>query len=193
MNKGQCIVKTHAGFTLVELLATIAVATILLGIATPSFIEFSRKTRITTYTNDFVATMNFARSEAIRRGATVTICHTNNETACSGTWSDGWLVFTDKNGNGAIDTTDNDEILRTHEHFASGYALGTNDTFANNIIYGPDGAANDIGVFAVCHGTETKGARAIIVTRLRPRTATDTDGDGIPNKDTGNIASCTDP
>ncbi len=179
------------GFTLVELLATISIATILLAAATPSFVEMSRKNRLVTYTNDFIATVNLARSEAIRRGAPVSICHSNDTTSCSGTWSDGWIVFYDKNGNDAVDP--GDSVLRTHEALSQSYSLGTNPTFAAGITYGADGAATNTGVFAVCHDGNTVGARALILTRLRPRVAQDTDGDHIPNKDAGNITSCTNP
>jgi type IV fimbrial biogenesis protein FimT len=180
------------GFTLIELLATIAVATILLSIATPSFIETSRRNRLTTYANDLIATVNLARSEAIRRGAPVTICHSNDAKTCSGGWSNGWIVFADLNGDGAIDS-DTDPILRTHEALSASYALGTDDSFKDVVTFGADGAATDVGVFAFCQGGKKVGARAVILTRLRPRTARDTDGDGVPNTDAGNIASCTTP
>jgi hypothetical protein len=46
----------------------------------------------------------------------------------------------------------------------------------------------------VCHANELKGAKAVVVTRLRPRTARDTDNDGVPNMDdTKNLDSCTAP
>jgi type IV fimbrial biogenesis protein FimT len=191
-------INVQKGFTLVEMLATIAVATVLLGIATPSFMDMTRRNRTTTYSNDLIATINLARSEAIRRGTNVSICHTSNGSACAaantGAWGDGWLVFTDANGNGSIDAADKDTILRTHEGLATKYTLAS-AKFKDNIIYNSDGAANDTGVFAVCFNSQLKDARAVIVTRLRPRTARDTTTppDGIPNTDTGNLASCTAP
>lgn len=184
----------HKGFTLVEMLATIAVATVLLGIATPSFVQMSRRNRLLTYSNDLVATINFARSEAIRRGSTVTICHSNDAATCSGTWSDGWIVFADPDGDGARDTSDaNEVLLRTQEPLAHSYTLAGSAVFADHIIYNADGAAQGTGVFAICHDDETNGARAVIVTRLRPRSAQDTDNNGIPNTDVGDLGSCTEP
>lgn len=186
--------KKHKGFTLVEMLTTVAVATILLSIATPSFIEMSRRNRLITYANDVIATVNLARSEAIRRGSPVSICHSDDGKTCSGNWSDGWIVFADINGDGVKDA--DEPILRTHAALTATYTLAsTTATFKDHIIYGADGAANDTGVFAVCHANELKGARAVVVTRLRPRTARDTNDppDGIPNTDTGNLTTCTTP
>jgi type IV fimbrial biogenesis protein FimT len=155
----------------------------------------SRRNRLVTYSNDVIATINLARSEAIRRGAPVAVCHSGDGTTCSGTWSDGWIVFVDANGDGDKAADPDDPILRTHGALSSKYTLGGSANFVDHIIYGGDGAANDFGVFAICHDTTLEGARAVIVTRLRPRTARDTDNpqDGIPNTDTGNLDSCTDP
>jgi len=183
------------GFTLVEMLATIAVSTILLSVATPSFIEMSRKNRLVTYSNEVIGTINLARSEAIRRGAPVSICHSNDAKTCSGGWNDGWIVFVDANGNGTKEADPADPVLRTHEALTRTYTLAsTTADFADHVIYTGDGAAAATGVFAVCHANELKGAKAVVVTRLRPRTARDTDNDGVPNlDDKKNLDSCTAP
>jgi type IV fimbrial biogenesis protein FimT len=62
------------GFTLIELLITIAIASILLAIAVPSFNGLIVGSRLTTQANDFVAAVNFARSEAIKRNSSVSLC-----------------------------------------------------------------------------------------------------------------------
>ena len=60
--------KINQGFTLVELMVTLAVAAIILAIAAPSFSQMIRDHRLITTANDFMGTMQLARSEAIRRG-----------------------------------------------------------------------------------------------------------------------------
>jgi type IV fimbrial biogenesis protein FimT len=63
-----------AGFTLVELMVTLAVLAILLGIAVPSFQSVIQNNRLNTAINDVLGAMNFAKVEAIRRNATVRFC-----------------------------------------------------------------------------------------------------------------------
>jgi type IV fimbrial biogenesis protein FimT len=180
------------GFTLIELMVTLLVAAILLGVAIPSFVDLSVRNRVVTATNDFISTVNLARSEAIRRGITITICGTDDGTGCDAdAWSSGWIVFVDTDGNGDLDG--GEQIIRVHGGLGTNYTLAADDAFATSVSYGADGSADNTGVFAVCHEGEVKGARAIVLTRLRPRVSTDTDGDRIPNIEGGNIADCTDP
>jgi type IV fimbrial biogenesis protein FimT len=89
--------KFNQGFTLVELMVTLAVAAIILAIAAPSFSQMIRDHRLITTANDFMGTMQLARSEAIRRGVQVTMLPITQ-----GDWSSGWNVFTDWNGNESI-------------------------------------------------------------------------------------------
>jgi len=82
----------HAGFTLIELMVTISVLAVLLGIGVPSFRNMIEGNRITTVANDLVNGLQFARSEAIKRGANVTLCSTNDQDTCSGAWTNGWVA-----------------------------------------------------------------------------------------------------
>jgi type IV fimbrial biogenesis protein FimT len=185
-------VKAHQGFTLVELLTTIAVAAVLLGLATPSFMQMTRRNRVITYANEVISTTNLARSEAIRRGLPVIICHSSDQETCSGTWSDGWITYVDLNSNSTQD--DDEPVLRIHEGLQASYTINASAAFADQITYGADGGANDTGVFIVCHDDDTKGSRAVLVARLRPRVAQDSDNDGVPNLDLhNNVGSCTAP
>jgi len=65
----------HArGFSLVELMVTIAVLAILLAIGIPSFASLIASNRLTSATNELVAALQTARTEAIRRNVRVTVC-----------------------------------------------------------------------------------------------------------------------
>jgi type IV fimbrial biogenesis protein FimT len=93
------------GFTLVELLITIVVVSILLATAVPSFMQAIKNNRVAGQANSLVVSTQMARTEAVKRGASTTICAANADLdACSGNndWSTGWIVFSDLNRDGAI-------------------------------------------------------------------------------------------
>jgi type IV fimbrial biogenesis protein FimT len=81
----------QAGLTLVELVITLVVAAILATIAVPSFRAHVQNTRVATLTNDVVALVHDARSEAITRGAPVVVCASPDGIDCHGSWKDGWM------------------------------------------------------------------------------------------------------
>jgi type IV fimbrial biogenesis protein FimT len=85
----------YRGFTLLELMFTLTVAGILLGVGVPSFFEIIRNNRAAANINELSTAFAIARSEAIRRGAMVTVCRSSNGTACGASWADGWIAFVD--------------------------------------------------------------------------------------------------
>lgn len=91
------------GVTLVELMVTVAVLAIVTAIAYPTFSDVLRSNRASTATNELVASLALARSEAIRSAHPTAVCPSQNGTACNGTWADGLLVWEDRNGNGTLD------------------------------------------------------------------------------------------
>lgn len=86
------------GFTLVELMVTIAVAVILVSLATPSFVRMLAADRMANETNELVAGLNAAKSEAIRRGTAVTV--RARDDANPNDFHRGWTTFTDADADG---------------------------------------------------------------------------------------------
>jgi len=128
----------ETGFTLMELIVTIVVVSILVAIGVPSFIAIMQNNRAAAMTNEFVSSLNLARSEAIKQGVPVTVCASANanQTACggAGTWTNGWIVFTDPDSDGTLASV-NDRI-KVRE------ALPTGATFAttqSRVTYAPTG------------------------------------------------------
>jgi type IV fimbrial biogenesis protein FimT len=122
-----CSRKPPAGFTLIEVLSVITIAAILMAFAVPSYLSVTNSNRIASEVNGLLSDMQYARSEAIKEGQTVSICSSSNATTCSGVpvWANGWIIFSDVNGDGAVNGADT--ILRAGAPFAAG------DTFnANN-------------------------------------------------------------
>jgi type IV fimbrial biogenesis protein FimT len=144
-----------SGLTLVELLVTIAVGTILLTAAVPSFREVIANNRVATQANTLVTALNLARSEAVRRGVRVAMCKSGSSTSstpgCStvANWEAGWLVFVDNNGDGNCADgdgdgrcdSDNGEILRVAGPLAQGMTLRPGTNYTNWVAYLPTGTA----------------------------------------------------
>ncbi|MDR2259872.1 MAG: GspH/FimT family pseudopilin, partial [Azoarcus sp.] len=100
--------KNHCGFTLYELLITLAIIAILTAIATPSFGTLIQRNRVASAASDIIASITYARSEAIRRGRAVVICPA--ETGLQ----DGWTIEAGS-ASGAFPTCGGDNILLQHE------------------------------------------------------------------------------
>ena len=84
----------QSGFTLVELMVTIAIAAILLGLGVPSFRTLIENNRIAAASNDVVTGLQFARSEAVKRALLVSFCGTTNQSTCDAAATAGLLVRT---------------------------------------------------------------------------------------------------
>jgi type IV fimbrial biogenesis protein FimT len=117
----------HSGFTLVELLTTVTIFTTLLSLAIPEFRSMAERNQIATAHNAFLSTIQFTRSEAIKRGNNVIICKWDNiQATCDSarSWKNGWAVFDDKNGNGNKEA--NEEIIRIHKTLPSNIQMHYN-------------------------------------------------------------------
>jgi type IV fimbrial biogenesis protein FimT len=121
------------GFTLVELACVVGISGILLMLAIPSFIDLIRASQLTAQSNHFIAAVNFARSEAIKRNDRVFIC-VRSGTRCDVTseWEKGWLVFVDRNGNRLADVG---ETIGVFDALASGYVLRSNASVRSLAFY----------------------------------------------------------
>jgi len=86
----------QTGFSMTELLITLVVAAVLLGVAAPSMQAASQNARISALHNSLTGSLQLARSEAIKRTSFVTVCARGNDDASCGTdWKNGWIVFVD--------------------------------------------------------------------------------------------------
>ncbi len=187
--------RSSQGVTLIELMVVLAIAAIMLTVAVPSLRESFTRNRLTNQANTFMAALNLARTEAIRRGQSVTLCKSSDGNSCQTTgknWEIGWIAFvdTDKNGTRNTGSGSTETLLRAWPALPSGYSLRPNANFDNFLRYNPRGEANNQGTFAICYNNQRVDAKAIVITRLRPRLGHDRNGNRIPENDAGDISSC---
>ena len=131
------------GFTLIELVVTMAVAAILVAVAVPNMRTFIQNGRINTQTNDLIGDISLARSEAIKRRKSVGVCKSTNGTTCAGggNWRDGRAVFVGTGFEGAWQA--GDTILRFREQLASAAdTLNASAAMPYPIIFSPNGTSN---------------------------------------------------
>lgn len=159
------------GFTLIELIVTISIVAILVGMALPGFTSIISSTRLTTYANELVASLNLARSEAVKRGVQVSI---RRKGSTSQNWDSGWDIFTDVDGDGVFDAADT--LLKTYPALTNGFTLRTGAVgYQDFAAYLPSGLSlSAIGdTFRLCASSaDTANARAIAINALgRPKTS----------------------
>lgn len=124
------------GFTLIELMVTIAIAAVLLMLAAPSFVDFRRNSELTSTTNTLTASLNAARSEAMKYGAFAMIVPRDNSN-----WRTGWRVFVDKNLNQVFDDGV-DELVLEQGDLANFLSITGNGSAAESppyVIYNGSG------------------------------------------------------
>jgi len=168
-----------SGFTLIELMVTLAVAAIILTVGVPSFVSMTRDNSLITQTNELVADINLARSEAVKRGTRVVLCRSANPAAatptCGGnanTWTTGWLMFADTNRTGTYVAAD-DTLIRIGQPTGGTLTVITNNVANNNLEYNADGTTNEGGgtaLFVICDDRGASKGRQIQVNAMgRPR------------------------
>lgn len=154
------------GLSFIELLVTLAVATIVLAVGVPSFADMRREYRLSVFSNDLHAAMLLARSEAIRRGHRVTLCSSQDALQCSAGvgWEAGWIVFADPNANARVDS--GEALILVRNAAFPGVVAPGNATLARYLSYVPSGSSRSItgalqmGTIRVCNG---KHERALVV------------------------------
>jgi type IV fimbrial biogenesis protein FimT len=130
------ITEREKGLTLIELMITMALMSIVLVLGIPSFQEIIKNNRLTTATNALVGSLNLSRSEAIKRNVRVTVCKSSTGAGCtdSGTWDQGWMVFTDPN-NSTTYESDAETLLFVWEGVDGNLKMTGEADVANYVSY----------------------------------------------------------
>ena len=162
---------TAKGFTLLELMVTVAVAAILATLAAPSFRQYILNQRIKSASYDLISALSLARSEAITRNCNVNIVQNG------GSWIGGWVVTTDA----GTCTGGTATQLFTHEAFNSGISITAPGNPAT-ITYGRGGRTTTAAtVFTLGSASTVNGVNPRYVTICLS---------GVPRSTTSNSGGC---
>jgi type IV fimbrial biogenesis protein FimT len=124
------------GFTLIELIFTVVILAVLLGLAAPAMRDLVLDQRVKTAAGDVHAALMYARSEAIKRNQFVALCAKNDTSdGCQNStdWARGWIVYLDGDGNGF--PTLAGDILRKQDALSDITVTGT----GSNVTYQGNG------------------------------------------------------
>jgi type IV fimbrial biogenesis protein FimU len=146
--------KIQSGFTLVELMVTIAVAAILLAIGVPSLTSLYENARVNNNIDKIQGILVFARNQAINYGTTVNVCSFATATTCGATadWSGGIRVF-------VVDANNVKIELRVIDNFNdSDKVKGP----SNNITFTADGLSSDVDII-YCPSGKTDLSKSVSV------------------------------
>lgn len=168
------------GFTMPELLISVAIIAILLALALPAFNSLVLDNRIVAMTNRFVADLRLARSEALKRNSRVVVCRSGDIRAanpsCGGasqTWTQGWLIFANSDANTVFDSG-TDTLIKVGEGISDAQlSIISNSSGDSAISFNPDASTNQAGAtlhWAICDNRgATHGRRIEVPPTGRPR------------------------
>ncbi|GGE80508.1 GspH/FimT family pseudopilin [Pseudoalteromonas gelatinilytica] len=145
------------GFTLLELMVTLAIVGIVAVIALWDSSDMLENDRAESYLLELKRTLSFARAKATSSDAIIVVCsgntgniENNSTNQCLDNWNNGSVfVFFDSNQNGVYNPDDGDIILRVMEEIPENSQL--NFTGDNSIIFDTSGMlTSNEGKFTYC-------------------------------------------
>jgi len=157
------------GYTLPELVFTMAIAIGLLGWGVPAFRDLQFNAVRTREVNQFIQAVYLARSEAIKRNGVVSLCPSLDGEWCapSGTpWQRGWLIFLNRDRDSPAVRDSGEELLRVYSPWDRGAVNANRATLS----FRPFGQVGVTATFTFCDQRGAKAARAVIISQTgRPR------------------------
>lgn len=155
----------YFGFTMIELLITLVIAGLLLGLAVPGFRSFLKDQEMTGLTNALVTDLTFTRSEAIKRGKSLGLCQSASGNACDGdSWTAGRAIYIDTNSDSVRDN--NEAIIRVAQPIVSDKSLTISDGSLTQILFDASGKLTTASavVFRLCDDRGKSNGRQVTVT-----------------------------
>ncbi|TDJ38625.1 MAG: prepilin-type N-terminal cleavage/methylation domain-containing protein [Gammaproteobacteria bacterium] len=183
-----------AGFSLTELLVSLAILAGLASLAGPGMVRLVQQERSTAALNQLLGAVHLARSSAITRGAIVTLCPSANGQTCAGRnrWHEGAIVFSDEDRDGRRDP--DDALLRALPGFPDSsrvyWRSFRNKSYLQINGRGMTNWQNGHFLYCPANGDPRLARQLILNAQARVRKAPDRDGDGIAEDANGDPLEC---
>ena len=169
------------GFTLLELLLTLAVLAVGLNVAVFTNRDFNDRRLFVSDTATVMRALQFARTYALLSQRTVSLCPSADGLSCNGkNYADGWLVFSERpaTANATLDVTDPSErVLSVQAALSQQIQIVARNL--KHIRFLPNGRSSRAGRLVVCHTSNPLYRIAAIVTTgglIRRDTVSDANG-----------------
>lgn len=181
------------GVTTIELIAVLAIASILIGIVAPSIINIHNRSKATAEVNWIIGAINYSRHSAIIRRTNITLCpYVKNSRECNGKWHEGLIAFTDYNQNARLDGEDFliEKIQNTIKDGTITWRAFRNRQYLQFTPYGYTNFQN--GNFTHCpkNGDPQYARQIVINTQGRARVINSRDAAGQPIDRRGKALRC---
>lgn len=152
----------RSGFTIIELLVTLALFSIIATTVTPSLGNFYKRNRVAAIVNNHISAIQLARHTAVSENVFVVVCPSNDMQNCTDDWALNKIVFVDEDGDGALDG--NEEIIASIEMVTDYRVISTRDT----LRFAPfNTAQNNTATISICPDEETTiFSRAIVISNV---------------------------
>ena len=160
------------GFTMMELLVAVAVAAVLFGIGIPMFRNATLGSRLSAAANNLLSSVQLARSEAIKRNVSVTLCASSDGATCaaSGGWEQGWIV---------VDTVaDPDVVIQRQQNLPTGFKL-TQSGGSVPLVFQPIGIGMGAATFTACRSEPLGGQERVLTVRAAGTALVATSEEGV--------------
>ena len=191
--------KKRLGFTIIELMITIAVIGIGLAIGVPAMNQFVLDNRLVSQINTLNSSLALARSEAVKQNETTVVCVSSDSATCTAgpDWNEGWIVFVDRNdpppdfdydeggGNGCAEGSTDDCLLAVEAQVVGSNTLVADASVPGYISFNGSGVARcdgdcdpDDTYFTLCDQRGAAHARALAISRTGRSSSIKTNPEG---------------